>query len=85
MSKKVQLLVSEWCPTCPQAEQLWKQLAAETGAELEILDVAKRPGRDIVAKLMIRSVPATVIDDKLAFVGVPEPEKARAAIVGDEA
>lgn len=80
MSKKVQLLVSPWCPTCPQAEQLWQQIADETGAELEILDVSKRPGRDIVAKLMIRSVPATVIDDRLAFVGVPDPDKARTAV-----
>lgn len=82
MSKKIQLLVSEWCPTCPQAERLWRQVATEAGAELEILDVAKRPGRDIVANLMIRTVPAAVIDGKLSFVGTPEPESARSAILG---
>ncbi|APZ43992.1 thioredoxin family protein [Acidihalobacter ferrooxydans] len=80
MSKKVQLLVSQWCPTCPQAEQVWQRIAEETDAELEILDVAQRPGRDIIARLMIRSVPATVIDDRLTFVGVPDPKEALAAV-----
>lgn len=77
MIKHIQLLVSEWCPTCPQAERVWEKVAEETGAELEILDVTKRPGRDIVAKLMIRTIPATVIDDRLEFLGIPEMHKAK--------
>ncbi|WP_455380291.1 thioredoxin family protein [Acidihalobacter prosperus] len=76
MGKHIQLLVSEWCPTCPQAERLWQQAAEDTGSDLDILDVTQRPGRDIVAKLMIRSIPAAVIDGRLEFLGVPELKKA---------
>lgn len=79
MSRHIQLLVSEWCPTCPQAERLWEQVADETGATLDILDVTKRPGRDIVARLMIRTIPATVIDDRLEFVGIPDVRSAMKA------
>lgn len=76
MQKHIQLLVSQWCPTCPQVEQLWQQIVNKTGAQLDILDVTQRPGRDLVATLMIRTIPATVIDGRLAFVGVPEPRAA---------
>lgn len=76
MSRHIQLLVSEWCPTCPQAERLWQQIADETGASLDILDVTQRPGRDIVARLMIRTIPAAVIDGRLAFVGIPDAKGA---------
>ena len=42
---KVQLLVSEWCPSCPQAEKIWTEAAQRVPVELEILDVADRKGR----------------------------------------
>ncbi|OBS10855.1 thioredoxin family protein [Acidihalobacter prosperus] len=72
MNMKVQLLVSQWCPSCPQAERVWEQVAtAHEDIDYAVLDVAVRPGRDIVANLMIRSIPATVIDGKLYGVGVP--------------
>lgn len=80
MNKKVQLLVSQWCPTCPRAERMGEQVSKETGIPVEVLDVAQRPGRDIVANLMIRTIPATVIDGKLKFVGVPDLQAARSAL-----
>ncbi len=83
MSRHIQLLVSEWCPTCPQAERLWRQIADETGATLDILDVTQRPGRDIVARLMIRTIPATVINDRLEFVGIPDAKAASDAAKGN--
>lgn len=75
---KVQLLVSQWCPSCPQAERVWGQLSEERhDFEYEVLDVGVRPGRDIVSNLMIRSIPATVIDGKLYAVGVPSKTEAQ--------
>lgn len=76
---KVQLLVSQWCPSCPQAERVWTQVAKEhDNVNYEVLDVGIRPGRDIVANLMIRSIPATVIEGKLYGVGVPSVAEAKA-------
>ncbi|MCS7261960.1 MAG: thioredoxin family protein [Aquificaceae bacterium] len=71
------LLVSQWCATCPDAEALWKRLQAEYGFKYEVLDVAQPEGRMWAKKLMIRAVPSTIIDGKLAFVGVPDEAEAR--------
>ncbi|MEY2340691.1 thioredoxin family protein [Acidithiobacillus sp. IBUN Pt1247-S3] len=67
---KVQLLVSKWCPTCPQAETIWQEAVEKRSAELAILDVADKAGREIVSRLRIRTVPAIVIDGGLKTVGV---------------
>jgi glutaredoxin len=66
---KLQLLVSEWCPSCPAAEKVWSGVAAREGLTLEVLDVGKRAGRQIAVELGIRTVPAIVIDGKLRAVG----------------
>jgi glutaredoxin len=66
---KLQLLVSQWCPTCPAAQKVWSQAAARTGLTLEVLDVGKPEGRRVVSGLGIRTVPAMVIDGKLRSLG----------------
>ncbi|MEN3034516.1 MAG: thioredoxin family protein [Aquificaceae bacterium] len=76
-SKKVILLVSQWCATCPDAERLWNKLRDEYNFDFEVLDVSKPEGRAWAKKLMIRAVPSTIIDGKLAFVGVPDEAEAR--------
>jgi len=67
---KVQLLVSKWCPTCPQAETVWQEIAKRRPIELEILDVGEKDGREIVSRMRIRTVPALIIDGILKSVGV---------------
>ncbi|WP_227485409.1 MULTISPECIES: thioredoxin family protein [unclassified Acidithiobacillus] len=66
---KVQILVSKWCPVCPQAEAVWKQAAEKVPMELQVLDVADREGREIVSNLRIKTVPAIVVDGALKTVG----------------
>jgi glutaredoxin len=66
---KLQLLVSQWCPTCPAAEKVWSEAAARAGLTLEVLDVGKPEGRRIVVDLGIRTVPAMVIDNRLRSLG----------------
>ena len=61
---KVQILVSKWCPVCPQAEAVWKQAAEKVPMELQVLDVADREGREIVSNLRIKTVPAIVVDNE---------------------
>lgn len=67
---KLQLLVSQWCPTCPAAEKVWSEAAAREGHEMEVLDVGKLEGRRVVSDLGIRTVPAMVIDGRLRSLGV---------------
>lgn len=67
---KLQLLVSQWCPTCPAAEKVWSDAAARQGLALDVLDVGKPDGRRVASELGIRTVPAVVIDGKLRSLGV---------------
>jgi glutaredoxin len=66
----VELLVSDWCPTCPQAEQVWRAAAAERDFELAVVDLAQPEGRELAQRLRIRTIPALVIDGELKAVGV---------------
>jgi len=68
---KVQLLVSEWCAPCRDAERVWGEAARAKEFAFEVLDVGQPEGRSIVVGLGVRTVPATVIDGKLVSVGVP--------------
>jgi uncharacterized protein involved in response to NO len=77
---KVELLVSHWCPTCPAAEAVWRQVAAERDVAFAVVDLSRPEGRELAARLHVRSVPSTVVDGVLASVGVPAPDEARALI-----
>ena len=70
LEMKVQLLVSKWCPTCPQAERIWAEAAQKVPMDLEVLDVAERDGREVVSRLRIKTVPAVVVEGVLKTVGV---------------
>jgi glutaredoxin len=73
---EVQLLVSEWCPSCHQAETVWQQLAGERTIRFNVVDMAQPEGRELVKQLRIRSVPAVVVDGELAAVGLLERSRA---------
>ncbi len=77
---KLQLLVSQWCPTCPAAEKVWSEAAAGSGLALEVLDVGKPEGRRVAVDLGIRTVPAIVIDGRLRGLGTCTLTEARALL-----
>jgi hypothetical protein len=76
MSIKVQLLVSEWCASCHQAEQVWREVAATRAIDFEVVDMAQPEGRELATGLRIRSIPALVVDGELKGVGVQSREEA---------
>ncbi len=80
MTMKVQLLVSEWCAPCRGAEQVWQGVARTKAIAFEVLDVGQPEGRAIVARLGVRTVPASVVDGLLAHVGVPSLQEANALV-----
>ncbi len=77
---KIQLLISQWCPTCPAAEALWSKAAAQEGMQLEVLDVAETAGRRVVVEAGARTVPALIIDGTLRAVGSSSISQARALL-----
>jgi glutaredoxin len=77
---KVQLLVSEWCASCHQAERIWREVAEERDFEFEVLDMGQPEGRELATRLRLRSVPSTVIDGELRAVGVQDRPGALALV-----
>jgi hypothetical protein len=77
---KVQLLVSEWCAPCRGAEEVWRLAASSRDFAFEVLDVGQPEGRAIVARLAVKTVPASVVDGVLKFVGVPTLQQVLAAV-----
>lgn len=73
---RVQLLVSEWCAPCHQAEKIWRAVAEERAVEFEVLDVGQPEGRELIGRLRVRSIPALVIDGELKGIGVQSREEA---------
>ena len=67
---EIRLLVSKWCPVCPQAEAVWGEVARRHPIDYAVLDIAEPPGRTLVAALRIRTIPALVVDGKLIAVGL---------------
>lgn len=74
---RVELLVSEWCVTCPAAEAVWRTVAAEKDVDYAVLDLAQPEGKRLARELRIRSIPALVIDGELKAVGVLPLAEAR--------
>jgi glutaredoxin len=74
---KVELLVSEWCPTCPQAEQVWSTVSQEKDIAFAVLDLAQPEGRELAHRLRLKTIPAVVVDGKLVAVGVQSLGEAR--------
>lgn len=74
--KKVTLVVASWCPICPSAKKLWKGLKAQYDFEYEEVDVNTLKGEELVNEHSITSVPTTIIDGKITFVGLPEKDRA---------
>jgi glutaredoxin len=66
---KLQLLISQWCPTCPAAEKVWSEAAGRLALTVDVLDVGTPEGRRIASDLGIRTVPAMVVDGKLRSLG----------------
>ena len=80
MSLRVELLVSDWCPTCPAAEAVWRQVAAEKAIDYAVLDLAQPEGKRLARALHIRTIPALVVDGALKAVGVLPLGEARALV-----
>ncbi len=73
---KVQVVYTKACPFCPAAKDLFKDLKKEYKFDYEEIDAMTPKGQEVVSRFNIMSVPTTIIDDKVEFIGVPPREKA---------
>lgn len=77
---KVQLVVSDSCAPCDQAEAVWRVVAAERELDFTVVNLTDPEGQWIVKRWRLRTVPALVIDDRLVAIGVQSPVEARALV-----
>lgn len=79
---KVELLVSEWCATCHDAERVWRQVAEKKQIEFAVVDMAQPEGRELATRLRIRSIPAVVVDGELRHIGTLDMAAATEMVAG---
>lgn len=77
---KVELLVSEWCPSCHQAEQVWRQVASERAFDFAVLDMGQPEGKALVSHLRLKTIPAVIVDGELKGIGVQSLATVRALV-----
>ncbi|HXY88750.1 MAG TPA: thioredoxin family protein [Candidatus Acidoferrales bacterium] len=69
---EVILLTHKGCPVCPTAKQFWEDLRSKCEFEYKNVEIYTPEGLGFIKKFAIRSVPTTIIDGKVEFVGVPQ-------------
>jgi len=74
--KDVVLLTHKGCPVCPVVRSFWEDLQTECEFNYKHVEVYTPEGLQLLRTYGIRSVPTTLIDQKVEFVGVPDRAKA---------
>ncbi len=77
---KVQLMVSEWCSSCHQAERIWRDVSQQHEFDFAVLDMGQPEGKALVSQLRLKTVPALVIDGELKAIGVQSLQEALALV-----
>ena len=80
MTIDIQILTAPGCTTCDQAKALVQKFVEQeardfTGLSYRTIDVVESP--EIGARYGVLSIPAIVINDTLAFRGVPKEKALR--------
>lgn len=70
--KRVIVLTGRWSHECREVEKFWKQRQKRHSFDLEIVDVDTDTGMKIMDEYEVSSVPVTIIDDEVVFIGMPE-------------
>jgi glutaredoxin len=76
----ITLLVSPTCGACPSAKSLWKELRVKYSFNYREIDINSADGQELANRHSVRAVPATIIDGKLTFIGVPPRQSAEKAL-----
>jgi thioredoxin len=76
----ITLVYSQSCGACPAAKNLWKGLRVKYSFSYREVDILSPDGQELADRHAIRATPATIIDGKLKFIGVPSRESAEKAL-----
>lgn len=76
----VTLLVSPSCSACPSAKKLLKEMRVKYSFSYREIDITTPDGQELADRHSIRAVPATIINGRLAFIGVPPRQSVEKAL-----
>jgi thioredoxin len=76
----VTVIYSQTCGACPAAKDLWKGLRVKYSFGYREVDILSPDGQELAERHSIRATPATLIDGRLKFIGVPSRESAEKAL-----
>ena len=77
---RVTLLHAPTCPTCPQAQTVWRGLQDQADFDYEEVDITTKQGRELAARYGIMRTPVTLINGEVTFRGAPSFDEALAAV-----
>jgi glutaredoxin len=78
----VTLLVSKSCSACPSAKTIWKSVRLKQNFSYREIDISSPDGQELAERHSIRAVPASIINGRLTFVGVPTRQSIEKALAG---
>ena len=67
--------------SCPSAKQLFKEMRAKHSFSYREVDIGSPDGQELAERHAIRAVPATIINGRLTFIGVPSRQSVEKALV----
>jgi len=76
----VTLVYSQSCSACPAAKTLWKGLRIKHSFSYREVEILSPDGQELAERHAIRATPASIVDGKLKFIGVPTRESAEKAL-----
>jgi protein-disulfide isomerase len=76
----VTLVYSQTCGACPAAKEVWKGLRIKHNFSYREVDILSPDGQELADRHAIRATPASIVDGKLKFIGVPSRESAEKAL-----
>jgi glutaredoxin len=76
----VVLLYSPTCSACPAAKRLFKELRVKYSFNYREVDITTPDGQELAERHAVRAVPATIINGRLTFIGVPSRQSAEKAL-----
>jgi glutaredoxin len=76
----VTLLYSAGCSACPSAKQLFKEMRVKHSFSYREVDITTEDGQELANRHSIRAVPATIINGRLTFIGVPSRQSVEKAL-----
>ena len=76
----ITVLYSPSCSACPAAKSLFKELRVKYSFSYREVDITTQDGQELAERHSVRAVPATIIDGRLTFIGVPSRQSAEKAL-----